>query len=436
MATENLIFDKGASKSDLGFVYVNFKEKGKPSQRKSIKMKISSKLFYSNKNEELPIFNPTKEFDYKIYNQAIAKVIHDWYKPEPRESDFISYFKTWMDTLMHGGTRTTYRTVYNRLVKDFPDGLKFEELNSNWFHAYAKTLRKRHDLSQGYTKFTMATIIHACEVANDDDSLDIEKIHFKISKLKLANNENATYVLLNDKDVRTLIDYKYDLENPNRINKRRFEYISFGLCQLFGMGARFSDMLLLRYGNFTNECIQIQLPKTKKYKQIPYSIMLLTTMYKYIHRESALTIKELENIDSYLNEEQKLKWLKDSVLDYVREYRPEAFFFSFVPKQLRDYNPAEPFNDEEFAAFSRARTLYNTNLRVYSLNQEFGFSLSSHAFRYKFVANCREQNIGIYDISKMLGHSRISTTENYIKKHFGFDDSLDIMNVVDRKYIK
>ena len=282
----------------------------------------------------------------------------------------------------------------------------------------------------------MSNILHACKLASDDDNLNITKIDFKISKLKLRNNESATHVLLSDADVKTLMEYKYNWEQPNRINKRRFEYISFGLCQLFGMGARFSDMLLLRYSNFTPDCIQIQIPKTKKFRQIPYSIMLLTTMYKYIHKESRFTLRELESIDGYLNEAEKLKWLKDAVLDYVGQFRPEAFFFSFVPKELWYYDAAEPFNDEEHAAFARIRTLYNTNLRVYSKEQEFGFTLSSHAFRYKFVANCREMKIGIYDISKMLGHSRIATTENYIKKHFGFDDSLEIMNVVDRKYFK
>ncbi|MDA6068939.1 site-specific integrase [Flavobacterium sp. AC] len=436
MVTENIIFQKDKGDTDLGYVYVNFKERGQSSKRVSTKIKINRKYFDDFKNDELPTFNPTKEFDYQSLNQKIVEIITGNSLPKSATDDYIVYFKTWMDTLLHGGTRTTYRTVYNRLVKDFPDGLKFAEMNSNWFFSYTKNLRTKHNLSQGYTRFTMATIIHACQVANDDDNLNIDKIHFKISKLKLKNNENATHILLNDADVNQLLEYKYNTEHPNRINKRRFEYISFGLCQLFGMGARFSDMLLLRHGNFTKECIYIQLPKTKKYKQIPYSIMLLTTMYKYIHRESKFTLLELERIGNYLNEQEKLKWLRDSILEYVSEYRPEAFFFRFVPKELWEYDSAEPFNDEQFAAFSRARTLYNTNLRQYSIDHDFGFSLSSHAFRYKFVANCREQKIGIYEISKMLGHSRISTTENYIKKHFGFDDSLEIMNVVDRKYIK
>ncbi|MDE6562864.1 MAG: site-specific integrase, partial [Malacoplasma sp.] len=53
--------------------------------------------------------------------------------------------------------------------------------------------------------------------------------------------------------------------------------------------------------------------------------------------------------------------------------------------------------------------------RINNLSKRINKKLSPHMFRRGFATHCTLQNIGIYQISQMMGHENINTTKNYIK---------------------
>ena len=53
--------------------------------------------------------------------------------------------------------------------------------------------------------------------------------------------------------------------------------------------------------------------------------------------------------------------------------------------------------------------------RIRNLSKKVDKILSPHMFRRGFATYCAERNIGIYQISLMMGHENINTTKNYIK---------------------
>ncbi len=53
--------------------------------------------------------------------------------------------------------------------------------------------------------------------------------------------------------------------------------------------------------------------------------------------------------------------------------------------------------------------------RISNLSKRINKKLSPHMFRRGFATYCTLQNIGIYQISQMMGHENINTTKNYIK---------------------
>ncbi|BAC44082.1 P35 lipoprotein promoter DNA invertase [Malacoplasma penetrans] len=53
--------------------------------------------------------------------------------------------------------------------------------------------------------------------------------------------------------------------------------------------------------------------------------------------------------------------------------------------------------------------------RVRNLSKKVNKKLSPHMFRRGFATHCIGKNIGIYQISLMMGHENINTTKNYIK---------------------
>nr|WP_315240178.1 tyrosine-type recombinase/integrase [uncultured Flavobacterium sp.] len=439
MIKHNVIFCEDKKKGK-GFVYLTFFEKRKDPVRVSTSIKLSKDDYYTNKNDVNHRFNANKSFDYIALNNKIDSIVKSYTSLNSVETDFIIYFKRFLQRQLNGGTKSNYTAIYNRLKKEFPAGLPIARINTEWLRSYKDDiLYTKYNLSKSYVKGIMLVLISCCKAITHDVRFEgMYNIKINTSSLNLKTNKTAANNLLCDADVDKLLKYEYNIHKPSKRNSAYFEYISFGLCQLFTNGSRFSDLLFLRFGDFKKEGILIQLPKTEDFKRIPYSIMLMRTLYKYIYRNNVMTMTELNNIDriGFKNNEQMLQWFVKDILHYVNEQHPDDFFFSFVPDDLYYYESFRAFTDDEFKIFATTRGKYNGYLRRIAKHLDFDYPLTSHAFRYKFVANCRERKRDIYDISKMLCHSSVKITENYIRKHFEVDRSFENINDADFKYLK
>lgn len=435
--TINLIFCKDKGDSNIGYVYVNFKETKQPNKRVSTKIKISKSDFDDHKNKYNPIFNATPTFEYQKLNDVILEITSN--NPfATSKYDFVKFFGEKLHLQENGGSKKSYKTIYNRLKTHYPT-LDFNKIDNKFLMAYKNILKTPRILENGTVRKGLSdgTICHTFTVLGSYFTLANEivpdcKIVFNLSKLGLKKSKKRNLNLLSDDDVNKLLSVP--------ISHKNYEYTTFGLFQLFGNGLRFSDLILLKNGYFIKDGIQIQLPKTKEVVMIPYSTMLLRVLYRFVFKDSQFTEIELSNILQFNlgNNNKIMEILKNDILTKISKSDPNSFFFSFTPIALINYDASNSFNDEEFRLISNSRGCYASKLRIMRGKNHLDLtipSLSTHSFRYKFVSDCIEMKIPIYEISKSLFHSSISITELYIKKHFGVDDSKNVSNVIDLKYL-
>lgn len=431
----NLIFTKD-KQGDKGFVFLNFKEKGKPGRRVSTKIKTTRALFDKYRNKDLPIFNLTtdKNFDSDLINKKINEIIFSNGIGKKAEDDFLNFYEKKIFDLDSGATQKVYENTLLKLKKYYKI-LPFDKINDSFLADFKNKLTKE-GMSDGHVKTNVTTLNNFINRANEDLDLNIK---VNLSKLKLKKNHRSKDNLLDDSDVVKLIDFRYDWENPTKKKKKEFAYISLGLCQLFGCGARFSDIIFLRWQDLKKDNIQVQTTKTKTYKTIPYSVMLLKTLWKYIHKDSRFTLQELENMEKFGHLEassEMLHWLAGEVVKHARMMKQDEFVFAeIITEDLDDYYTSKPFTQEQYRLMRNLRTNYNIFLAKFSKENKFQHKLSSHGFRYRFVANQLDAGTPIHIISKFLGHTSITTTEQYISRNYEKPGTLELLNIADNKYI-
>ena len=91
-------------------------------------------------------------------------------------------------------------------------------------------------------------------------------------------------------------------------------------------------------------------------------------------------------------------------------------------EMLRMYQDREPISDSVFELGTRQMNRLITDMGVRSglqaKAQPLGRSVSPHCFRHAFATHCYEAGMDIRDIQKLLGHSSLATTNDYVFQHF------------------
>ncbi|ODT79866.1 hypothetical protein ABS71_00875 [bacterium SCN 62-11] len=89
---------------------------------------------------------------------------------------------------------------------------------------------------------------------------------------------------------------------------------------------------------------------------------------------------------------------------------------------LRMYQDREPISDSVFELGTRQMNRLITEMGVRSglqaVAEPLGRSVSPHCFRHAFATHCYEAGMDIRDIQKLLGHSSLATTNDYVFQHF------------------
>lgn len=115
-------------------------------------------------------------------------------------------------------------------------------------------------------------------------------------------------------------------------------------------------------------------------------------------------------------------WIRNNIED------TNSFVFNFLNneafKSMNDYND---ISIEQYKEIKHKTIVYNRSLKKLQKVCDIDTSITSHISRHSFTNLLLQMDgINLYDISKSLGHSNLSITENYIKSGFNLQKIDDI----------
>lgn len=429
----NVIFNKERKQSIegqvIGTIYVYFSDKG-TSKPVTTSQKINRVHFDKYFNKEFQQFIKTTVIDYKALNVAIETVIKT---KNPfvtiSTSGYVSFFKNELKYITNENTKTTYTYIINSFdayLKSIElNEITFSKLTFDLFRDYKQYLEEQN-ISQGSIRYYF--IVHKSFINKANDA-DLTNINLSLKKFKLSRNVKKSTILTDD-----------DIEILRSVDKKNIYYIhvQFALLQLFANGLRFSDCLLIKYSDFKPKYLQIQQQKTKQILQIPYSVMLIDTLYKITRHQYNPKITYNPVINKMMTEgnyEMITKPKKDLIINNIRSQEKDQFLFPFVDPLLLDYKKSSNMTTEQNDRYILHRVNYNNHLgrlrKTLNLSTD---TFTSHSMRYAYTRIALELKVDIYTISKSLGHSNIGITENYIRSNFQVDNLKEVGDMFANKF--
>jgi len=266
------------------------------------------------------------------------------------------------------GTYKRYKTCLLKLQsyakrKD----LKFVDIDATFLAKY-----ENHLQSKSYKPNTiynnMKVIRAVFYKAMKEGICSPEKNPFLLFKLKMDTRTNKQKLTI--KEILAIEELKLD-EGSLVWHVRNCFLFSF-----YCAGIRISDLLQLKWKNLTrNGRLEYQMEKTGSFK----SLVLLPKAIKILGGYRDKTIK------------------------------PTDYIFSLIPNDIDSENPMVIYNQ-----ISAKTAMVNKYLKKIATLAGIDKPLTTHIARHSFSDIARQRKASIYDISKMLGHSSIKITENYL----------------------
>ena len=272
-----------------------------------------------------------------------------------------------------------YKSSYKQMFKYFPPDMSINEFTIDSFNGYVLYL-KEHLKSDVSINAYLRDLITTLHYLMDNEYIPT----FKVTSIKVDKPPKDTYT---DEDLKVL------LRKPN-INKCSFiEYESWAItCLLFSTGIRQHSLIELQIKDidFSNSLLNVRVTKTRKPLLIPLSETMLIILKEF------LMYRQYKKVDD---------WLFCNV--YGKKLNKSTSYH-----MLYEYN--------------HRRDITTTGL---------------HRYRHTFAKQWILSGGNVVTLSKLLGHSDLSITQNYINllvsDYQNQVNEIDLLNQFsDKKYIK
>lgn len=327
----------------------------------------------SNKNAEIINTLIRKKISEGFSEDIIDKVsnsnrslttIQKKLKNETTGGDFFAFGNIVIDEMQNSGSQRVYRTVLAKL-KEYQNELDFSDITRGFLINYEKYLKETKANNKNTIHKNLTTIRTIYYEAARREIFEPSKnpwLAMKINKVK----SNRSH--LNFEEIKLL-------ENIDLIaGSQLFHARNIFLMQYYGYGTRIADMLLMKWVNLKEGRLEFLANKTGK----QHSIKL---------PKEAITLLE------YYKDKRK------SISDYI---------FPYLKKKQWSTHLEFRKNIESMTS------QVNNNLKKLAKMVGLKKNISTHVARHSFAENARiKTGNDIYAISKALGHSNISITENY-----------------------
>lgn len=302
-----------------------------------------------------------EELDFLSVKQLKNKIV--------RKSKYESFYAYGLDQVkelrvaQRFGTARNYEGVIS-ILKVFTKqkDLKFNELN----HAFLKRFEQFHLSKSGNSQNGLASYMRTIKAIYNkgikDDIIEREYYPFYKYQIKTIPTEKRA---INIEYIKRILEL--DLSQEHSL----FHYRNYFLFSYMTMGMSFIDMAFLRKGNIIDGRIKFQRKKTSKRYDIKITEQM-TPILKYY-------------LDNKGSNEFILPILKRRTLEL--QYKDGQWGLKKYNKGLKKI--AELCKIEE--------------------------RLTSYVSRHSFATHALFKNIPLPAISAMLGHSKLSTTQVYLK---------------------
>lgn len=278
---------------------------------------------------------------------------------------FFEYTRQLIDGMMEAkrfGNARAYRQLYN-VLKTFngTESLRFEEIT----YAYLNRFEIYH-LGKGNGINGLSVYMRTIRAIYNKAITQglVARDRYPFTRYKIKSEPTAKRAISREK-IKRILDLELETNTP-LLHARNYFLASYLMN-----GISFIDMAFLKVGNIIDGRVHYKRQKTTK----PYDIKI--------------TQQLLSILDTYLKGKKKT----DFIFPIVK--RSELL--------------------EQHLDIRDARIKYNRRLKEIAKLCEIEDNLTSYVSRHSMATNLILNDVPINALSKMLGHSDISTTEIYIK---------------------
>lgn len=290
----------------------------------------------------------------------------------PDESEetpmFFPFAEEYIQKFKFGLRNTSFKrhkTILNKLKRFSSENLKFEDIDVAFltkFEQHLASIGNSTNTIHGNIKVVRAVYYHGIKLGVVDQAQNPFFI-FKLKKKRVYKEK------LTEHEIQAL--HEIELEKDSMLWHTR----NYFLASYYMAGMRFADICLLKGGNFSESRLEYTMSKTG-------------------------TKISLE--------------ANDHLYDILKQYNASAkeerdFIFPLLKTDSNYSNPDTLSND-----ISSRNAQVNKMLKVLAKLCGIRKNLTFHIARHSFADISRKKGVDIYDISKLLGHSSIKITEDYL----------------------
>lgn len=317
------------------------------------------------------------------YNIKIRKALNNLESQKAKEEpinvkkatigdSFIKYFSNYNETIVkvkHSAAHYEKLNAVLNKLKDFAPGLTFKEINRDFLKRYEmKLIEIGNGSTTRHDNFKRIKFIYG--EAIKDKIVSIEDSPFEEYKVKLLKTKKAR---LTYREI-TAVENEYFKENSNQWHTRNYWLFSF-----YCAGIRFSDLCRLTKKNIADG-------------------RLIYTMNKSAHTS---------------NPQHRNIKLMPQALEILNIYLPlkHKYIFGIIDKLPKDKFEAKKI-------INTKNSLINNNLKKIAKSIKSEVELSFHTSRHSFADYCKRKKVDVHLIKDLLGHSKVSTTEIYMRDFY------------------
>lgn len=350
--------------------------------RKSKRISLGYEIPLSDWNPEKKVVRKSNPY-FKSINEAIEKAINEAKEKQKAAKVYSAgavksilknqtsdSFFAYADGLAVKKNFNTSRGLKSDIQKfrtfvQNPE-LTFDEINRNQIESFAKYLADELGNQTNTVGKTLSRIRSIIRQSIKDEKMPMERNPFFHIEIK---HQKTDKVRLNLAQIEAL--ESLNLESGSLAWNIR----NYWLFAFYSAGMRFSDVAMLKWKHIENDRIRYIMEKTDQSHSVK------------------LNQKNKAILEAYKPE----------------SVNPEGYVFPIL--DTRKQLTTERILKMEI---SRKNALANKYLAILSGKLELQQKISFHSSRHSFADFARKNEIGLYEISKLLNHSKQSITEAYL----------------------